>query len=99
MPGRVTVAHVTREAGVSLVTVSRVLNSKEGVDQATCMRMQGVVEQLGYCPSDIACGLVAVCTGTLGLAIPDVANPFFARAARGTEHIAYDGGMMFSRAT
>jgi LacI family transcriptional regulator len=92
MPGRVTMAHVAQEAGVSLMTVSRVINDKEGVSQATRERVQAFIEQLGYSPSDIARGLVTKHTGTLGLVIPDVANPFFAEVARGAEHIAYDQG-------
>jgi LacI family transcriptional regulator len=85
-------AHVAREAGVSLMTVSRVINSKEGVSQATRERVQDVIERLGYRPSDIARGLVTKHTGTLGLVMPDVANPFFAEVARGAERIAYDAG-------
>jgi LacI family transcriptional regulator len=92
MPGRVTMAQVAREAHVSLMTVSRVINNKEGVSQTTRERVQAVIEQLGYRPSDIARGLVTKHTGTLGLVMPDVANPFFAEVARGAEHVAYDAG-------
>jgi LacI family transcriptional regulator len=92
MPGRVTMAQVAREAQVSLMTVSRVINDKEGVSQATRERVQAVIERLDYHPSDIARGLVTKRTGTLGLVVPDVANPFFAEVARGAEHVAYDTG-------
>jgi LacI family transcriptional regulator len=92
MPGRVTMAQVAREAGVSLMTVSRVINNKEGVSQATRERVQGVIERLDYHPSDIARGLVTKRTGTLGLVVPDIANPFFAEVARGAEYVAYSGG-------
>ena len=92
MPERVTMAHVAREARVSLMTVSRVINDKEGVSQATRERVQAVIERLGYRPSDIARGLVTKRTGTLGLVVPDVANPFFSDVARGAEHVAYDKG-------
>lgn len=85
-------AQVAREAHVSLMTVSRVINKKEGVSQTTRERVQAVIEQLGYRPSDIARGLVTKRTGTLGLVMPDVANPFFAEVARGAEHVAYDAG-------
>lgn len=92
MPGRITMAQVAREAHVSLMTVSRVINDKEGVSPATRERVQAVIEQLGYRPSDIARGLVTKRTGTLGLVMPDVANLFFAEVARGAEHVAYDAG-------
>jgi LacI family transcriptional regulator len=74
------------------MTVSRVINNKDGVSQATRERVKAVVEQLGYRPSDIARGLVTKRTGTLGLVMPDVANPFFAEVACGAEHVAYDQG-------
>jgi LacI family transcriptional regulator len=92
MPGRITMAHVAREAGVSLMTVSRVINNKEGVSQVTRERVQAVVERLDYHPSNIARGLVTKRTGTLGLVVPDIANPFFAEVARGAEYVAYNAG-------
>jgi LacI family transcriptional regulator len=51
-----------------------------------------VIERLGYRPSGIARGLATQRTGTLGLVVPDVANPFFADVARGVEHGAYAEG-------
>jgi LacI family transcriptional regulator len=92
MTKRITMAHVAREAGVSLMTVSRVINDKEGVSQATRQRIQTVIERLGYRPSDIARGLVTKHTGTLGLVVPDVANPFFSEVALGAQQMAYDEG-------
>jgi LacI family transcriptional regulator len=92
MPERITMAQVARQAGVSLMTVSRVINNKEGVGEVTRSRVQAIIEQLGYRPSDIARGLVTKRTGTLGLVIPDVANPFYAEVVRGAEHLAYEEG-------
>ena len=92
MPDRVTMADVAREAGVSLMTVSRVVNNKRDVSPATRQRVLKVIERLGYRPSGIARGLATRHTGTLGLVIPDVANPFFSDVARGAEHEAYAEG-------
>jgi LacI family transcriptional regulator len=92
MTGRVTMADVAREAGVSLMTVSRVVNSKAEVGVATRQRVQEVIERLGYRPSGIARGLATKRTGTIGLVLPDVANPFFAEVAQGAEHVAYAEG-------
>ncbi len=92
MPNRITMADVAREAGVSLMTVSRVINNKSQVSAATRQRVLSIVEQLGYRPSGIARGLATRRTGTLGLVVPDVANPFFADVARGAEHQAYTKG-------
>jgi LacI family transcriptional regulator len=85
-------ADVAREAGVSLMTVSRVINHKDDVSSTTRQHVLKVIERLGYRPSGIARGLVTQRTGTLGLVVIDVANPFFADVARGAEEQAYAGG-------
>ena len=92
MANRVTIADVAREAGVSSMTVSRVINSKGDVSPATRQRVLAVVEQLGYRPSGIARSLATQRTRTLGLVVPDVANPFFSDVVRGVEHVAYAQG-------
>jgi len=89
MPSRVTMADVAREAGVSLMTVSRVINNKGEVSPATRQRVLEIIERLGYRPSSIARGLATRRTHTLGLVIPDVGNPFFSDVARGAEQVAY----------
>lgn len=89
MSHRVTMADVAREAGVSLMTVSRALNGKDGISDATRERIQEVIERLGYRPSSIARGLVTKRTGTIGLVVPDNSNPYFSEVARGVEHTAY----------
>lgn len=92
MSDRVTIADVARQAGVSPMTVSRVINNKGDVRASTRQRVMAVVEQLGYRPSSIARGLATRRTGALGLVVPDVANPFFADLVRGVEHGAYARG-------
>jgi len=92
MSNNVTMADVAREAGVSMMTVSRVVNDREGVGPTTRKRVLAVIERLGYRPSGIARGLATKRTSTLGLVIPDVANPFFADVVRGAEQEAYARG-------
>jgi LacI family transcriptional regulator len=82
-------ADVAREAGVSLMTVSRVINDKGAVRAATRQRVLEVIDRLGFRPSGIARSLATQRTGTLGLVVPDVANPFFSDVARGVEHVAH----------
>jgi LacI family transcriptional regulator len=89
---RVTMADVARKVGVSVMTVSRVVNNKGDVSEETRQRVLDAIQQLGYRPSAIARSLATRRTGTLGLVIPDVANPFFAEVARGVEHVAYAEG-------
>jgi LacI family transcriptional regulator len=85
-------ADVAREAGVSPMTVSRVINEKGDVSSPTRQRVLEVIETMGYRPSGIARGLATQRTGTLGLVVPDVANPFFSDVAQGVEHVAYAEG-------
>jgi LacI family transcriptional regulator len=92
MSRRVTMADVAKQAGVSLMTVSRIVNNKGDISEATTLRVQGVIERLGYRPSGIARSLATSRTRTLGLVVPDNANPFFSEVARGAEHLAYQEG-------
>jgi LacI family transcriptional regulator len=85
-------ADVAREAGVSLMTVSRVVNNKGEVSPATRQRVLEIIDRVGYRPSSIARGLATQRTHTLGLVIPDVGNPFFSDVARGAEQVAYAQG-------
>lgn len=83
---------VAREAGVSLMTVSRVINEKEDVSVETRQRVLKIISDLDYRPSAIARSLATQETRTIGLVVPDVTNPFFADVTRGVEHLAYAQG-------
>ena len=74
------------------MTVSRVVNNKDDVSQATRNRVMDVIEQLNYRPSSIARGLATQRTGTLGVVVPDISNPFFASIVRSAEEEAYAKG-------
>lgn len=89
---RVTMTDVARRAGVSVMTVSRAINRKPDISPATCQRILEIAERLNYRPNNIARGLVTKHTGTIGLVMPDIANPFFSEVARGVEHVAYAEG-------
>lgn len=92
MPHRVTMAEVAREAGVSKQTVSRVLNNKGEISQATRNQVLAIIERLGYRPSSIARGLATNKTMTLGLVVPDIGNPFFSEITRGADGAAHAAG-------
>jgi LacI family transcriptional regulator len=89
MADRVTIADVAREAGVSMMTVSRVINDKGEISSTTRQYVMDVIDRLGYRPSGIARGLATQRTATLGLVVPDIANPFFSDVARGAEDRAF----------
>lgn len=92
MSERVTMADVAREAGVSVMTVSRVVNDKGEVSPETRERIQRVIEKLNYRPSGIARSLQGGQTYTIGLVVPDISNPYFSRMAHGITKVAYSEG-------
>ena len=92
MSFRVSIADVAREAGVSRQTVSRALNGKGEISDATLHRVQEVIDRLDYRPSSIARGLATRHTRTIGLVVPDIANPFFADIGRGADDAAHAAG-------
>jgi len=89
---RVTIEDVARAAGVSRQTISRAINDMGEISPQTRARVLRIAEEMGYRPSGIARGLATRRTRTLGLVVPDVANPFFSDVARGAEHVAYTAG-------
>jgi len=82
---KVSLRDVAKQAGVSPMTVSRVINNAVSVRQETRERVEKVIASLGYIPNRLAQGLISQRTGTIGLIIPDVANPFFALVLRAAE--------------
>jgi LacI family transcriptional regulator len=89
MTKKITIADVAQEASVSMMTVSRVINHKDGVSETTAQRIWEIINRLGYRPSGLARGLASNKTRTLGLVVPDIGNPFFSDIALGLEHSAY----------
>lgn len=80
---------VAEASGVSLKTVSRVVNDEPGVSAVTAARVQGAILQLGFRRNDIAHSLrKRVSSSTLGLVIEDLANPFYSLVARAVESVA-----------
>jgi len=72
-----TIHDVARRARVSVMTVSRSLNTPEKVSARTAARIKSVMEQLGYQPSHVARSLVKRRTHTIGIIMPDIKNTFF----------------------
>lgn len=87
-----TIYDVAREAGVSIATVSKVLNNNGRISDKTRKKVNSIIEKLNYQPSMVASALTSQRTGTIGLMIPDIANPFFAEAARYFEDYAQQSG-------
>jgi LacI family transcriptional regulator len=87
-----TIHDVAQRAGVSPITVSRVINHSGYASQETRDRVEAAVAELGYVPNRLARSLRSKRTHTLALIITDITNPFFTTVARGVEDTASDAG-------
>jgi len=92
-----TIKDIAREAGVSIASVSRVMNSKEGVNQETRKRILQIAKNLNYYPNLRARGLVAKRQDVLGIIIPRTSefafsNPFYAEILKGIGKKARESG-------
>ncbi|MBI1299702.1 LacI family DNA-binding transcriptional regulator [bacterium] len=90
----VTIRDVAFAAGVSVSTVSRVLNDKDDVAPETAAAVHRVIEELGYASSMAARSLRSRTTGVVGLIVPDLWHPFTAMVIKGISHyvsaVGYD---------
>jgi LacI family transcriptional regulator len=89
---RVTLRDVAKRAGVSPMTVSRVINNSPRVQADTRRRVQAAITELHYVPNRLARGLIRRKTGTLALLVPDLANPFFTLIVQAAEDVAWRAG-------
>ncbi len=87
-----TITDVAKRAGVSTVTVSRVINAAPNVNSATRERVGRAIRELGYVPSVAARSLRSKRTRSLGLIVPDITNTFWTTVARGVEDAAQRDG-------
>jgi LacI family transcriptional regulator, galactose operon repressor len=83
---------VAREAGVSVFTVSAVANKSGQVSSSLQRRVEAAIEKLNYRPNLLARSLAKRQTHTIGIIVPDIANPFFPQVVRGAEDTAQKGG-------
>ncbi len=89
----VSVKDVADASGVSVGTVSNVLNRPEKVAAATVARVQDAIDRLGFVRNDAARQLRAGRSRTIGLVVLDLRNPFFTEVARGAEQRAAETGL------
>src|SRR3990172_957634 len=88
------IKEVARRAGVSIGTVSNVLNNPTMVAPATRQRVQSAIAELGYVRNDSARQLRAGRSRTIAIMVLDVANPFFTDVVRGAELAAEEHDVM-----
>ncbi|MDQ0061992.1 LacI family DNA-binding transcriptional regulator [Paenibacillus harenae] len=87
-----TIHDVAKKADVSVTTVSRVLNNRGYISEATRTKVFRVMEELHYQPNEIARSLLRKQSNVIGLIIPNVSHPFFSELANYVENYAYDQG-------
>ncbi|MBM7551493.1 LacI family DNA-binding transcriptional regulator [Thalassobacillus pellis] len=85
----VTIKDVAKQANVSIATVSRILNNQPGYTEKTRMKVQQVIEELGYKPNAVARSMISRNTQTIGVLFPDVSSMLSSEILRGIEDVAH----------
>jgi LacI family transcriptional regulator, galactose operon repressor len=88
MASTTTMKRIASELGVSITTVSKVLNNRQDIGHATRARVLAKVAELGYQPNAVARSLTLRRTHTLGVVIPDLMHSFFVEIVAGLETVA-----------
>jgi DNA-binding LacI/PurR family transcriptional regulator len=83
-----TLKDIAGRAGVSQITVSRVVNGYPHVSKETRERVRKAIQELNYVPNHVARSLVTRKTNTLGVLVSNIANPYYPRVVLGLEHEA-----------
>ncbi|MFN8523893.1 MAG: LacI family DNA-binding transcriptional regulator [Chloroflexota bacterium] len=89
---RITIRDVAARSGVSVNTVSRVINGRHDVNSETRARVQGVIDELGFRPNGLARSLLSQQTRTLGHIVTDCTNPNTAQQLRALHDVAFADG-------
>jgi DNA-binding LacI/PurR family transcriptional regulator len=87
-----TIVDVARMAGVSTMTVSRVINNKSLVGEATCQKVIQAIDALSYVPNSAARSLVSRQNKAIAVLIASVVNPYYGLVMEGIESIAEANG-------
>lgn len=92
---KVTIKDIAKEAGVSITTVSLVLNNKPTrIPEETKQRVKKIAKKYNYVPNVVAKSLVTRTTKTIGLILPDIENAFFSSFAKAVERFGRQHGYL-----
>ena len=89
---KTTIGDVAREAGVSIATVSRVLNNNYPVHKDTRTRVEQAIQKLRFTPNALARGLISKQTNTIGVLVPSITNMFFTTVVSGLQDYLRENG-------
>ncbi|CDI50535.1 LacI family DNA-binding transcriptional regulator [Clostridium tetani] len=86
---KVTMMDIAKIAKVSKTTVSMVINNSDsGISEETRKKILSIAEELNYIPNSLARSLSTRKSGTIGIILPDITNPYFSEMARAIEDVA-----------
>lgn len=91
---KITIQEIAKLSGVSVSTVSRVLNNSPSVSAAKRKKIQAIIDEHNYTPSVFARGMVNKQTKNIGVILPDISNPYFISLITQIQKFALD--YMFS---
>jgi len=86
----ITIVQIAKESGVSIATVSRVMNGTAPVSDATRERVNAVIRQHNYIPNAFARSLINRQSMTIGIIMPDISNPYFSAMFSEFENAAHE---------
>lgn len=92
MHNQITITEIARESGVSISTVSRVLNGNVPVSDDKRERVEATIRKYNYSPNALARSLVSRQSMTIGVILPDISNPYFSSIFCEIEKAAHDAG-------
>ncbi|MBC5647189.1 LacI family DNA-binding transcriptional regulator [Christensenella tenuis] len=88
-----TISDIARKAGVSLATVSRVINKSPAVSDKSKKKVESAIKELNYIPSAYARGLSRNQSNIIGVIVPEISNPFFSEVIDGISSVADRQGL------
>lgn len=89
---KITIKEIAKEAGLSIATVSRVLNKSGYVSEEAKEKVLSISQSLNYLPNAIAISLKKEKTNTIGVVIPDITNSYFMKISKGIEEAIHKHG-------
>jgi len=87
-----TIKDVAERAGVSVTTVSRIMNNRGAISEKTRKKVMRVMKELDYQPNEMARSLLTKRSRIIGLIIPYLDHPFFSRLSEAIENACYNNG-------